>query len=448
MARPVDMLKKIEELRETLRKYNGIPSQKEDRAAHANLKYYIKHHREMPEIQALIEEFDLDTPKSTRSMSYDDRLAKINSILSERGCMPSSTEENTLYNHVRDFFKSYKDRPEVERVMYLYAFSKCYPLPHTKYTRPNTNWELVGEADSSWFEWRMNVAYEFCEYVFQRYGVLPAPNTKPYVLIKEKINYFYRNSDMHSEEKDALYSFVSKMVGLGCKESIIVDTLNCFRFCNEDVQAKVRRMLIRDGACAVKFIAQKAIPGIELPDRFVFNYYYVQLNDSDNFWDIGPLGNLYRHGTYSEEILLVHYKDANRCNVNAIRMHAQENYRDWTKMPPETESEWRAYGQWFFFVHKKEQIPNSYDYKTNTDWSTTVVDDAIAHGRPYFRYYRESKYLDYILFLLENGHSIDKEEFKKTINMINLELNSEKANEYRLRVKALMESKGLITQYI
>lgn len=42
MARPVDIKKKIEELRDYLIKYNGIPKQTENHAAHKNILYYIK----------------------------------------------------------------------------------------------------------------------------------------------------------------------------------------------------------------------------------------------------------------------------------------------------------------------------------------------------------------------------------------------------------------------
>ena len=42
MARPVDIKKKIEELRGYLIKYNGIPKQTENHAAHNNIKYYIR----------------------------------------------------------------------------------------------------------------------------------------------------------------------------------------------------------------------------------------------------------------------------------------------------------------------------------------------------------------------------------------------------------------------
>lgn len=45
MGRPVDFEKKIEELRGYLIKYNGIPKQTENHAAHKNLKYYILNFR-------------------------------------------------------------------------------------------------------------------------------------------------------------------------------------------------------------------------------------------------------------------------------------------------------------------------------------------------------------------------------------------------------------------
>lgn len=54
--------KKAEELRNILLKYNGIPSQKVDKKAYANVKYHLQTYGNMPEIKALIEEFNLVIP--------------------------------------------------------------------------------------------------------------------------------------------------------------------------------------------------------------------------------------------------------------------------------------------------------------------------------------------------------------------------------------------------
>ena len=51
MARPVDMTKKIEELRIALQKYNGIPSQTVDKKAYSQIKYFINHYSDSPEIR-------------------------------------------------------------------------------------------------------------------------------------------------------------------------------------------------------------------------------------------------------------------------------------------------------------------------------------------------------------------------------------------------------------
>ena len=59
MARYIDIREKAEEIRKVLLKYNGIPSQKEDKSAHLNIKYYIKTYPDEPEIRSLIEEFHL-----------------------------------------------------------------------------------------------------------------------------------------------------------------------------------------------------------------------------------------------------------------------------------------------------------------------------------------------------------------------------------------------------
>ena len=93
MARPVDMTKKIEELRSALQKYNGIPSQTVDRAAHANIKYYIKRYSDNPEIKALIEEYGLSY---TKRDDFETQLDKIKEVLADLGRMPSSSQDKTV----------------------------------------------------------------------------------------------------------------------------------------------------------------------------------------------------------------------------------------------------------------------------------------------------------------------------------------------------------------
>lgn len=443
MARPVDMTKKIEDLRNTLQKYNGIPSQTVDRAAHANIKYYIKTHSDLPEIQELIEKYNLSFSKR---VDYDTHLENVKQILADHGRMPSSSTEKTIYQNVKAFFKKYKDIPEVEKLIYVYAFG-CFPLANTKFgERPDTNWDIDYGADPEWYRWRKNVSYEYIAYVYNKYGVLPGENTKPMIVLKNQINHFQRyNVDLGADESKALYDFLKLMVESGCKDDLIYGNYYCYQFCEESIQQRVRRTLIRNGACSIGYIARRVIEGVHLPERFVFYYYYVQQNDKENFWDIAPLGNLYKHGTFAPEVLLVHYRDAEQCPIESIRENAMKYYRDWETEPPVSMEEWRAYGQWFFFVHNKEWNDVTNEYDIDTDWTHTIVSDALNKGIPYFRFYRESKYLDYCLFLLEKGYTPDQSELLKPLAFtLSREREIKEAEDIRNKTMELLREKNLL----
>ena len=98
MGRFVDFEKKIEELRGYLVKYNGIPKQSENHAAHANLKYYIKNYSDRPEIKALIDEFHLGRSDEDNKTKYmEQRIDEVKSILEKYQRIP---KDNKDYNAV------------------------------------------------------------------------------------------------------------------------------------------------------------------------------------------------------------------------------------------------------------------------------------------------------------------------------------------------------------
>jgi hypothetical protein len=96
-----------------------------DRAAHANIKYYIKNYGDAPEIKALIDEFSLDMPKESK---FANRLKEITAILERDRMIPLATRNKEEYQAVSYFFRHYKDEQEVVRLKYIYADSDCFPL--------------------------------------------------------------------------------------------------------------------------------------------------------------------------------------------------------------------------------------------------------------------------------------------------------------------------------
>ena len=410
MARPVDMSKKIEELRNALQKYNGIPSQAVDRAAHANIKYYIKRYSDNPEIKALVEEYGLSY---TKRDDFETQLEKIKAVLADLGRMPSSSQDKTLYQNVKYFFKRYKDEPIVERLKYIYAFG-CFPLPDTKNgTRPDSGysydpWERTSMSDT-FLEWKDNVTYEYIEYVFKHFQELPGRETKPMVRLRHKIDYWYRyNVDTHKSEQSALYDFLQRMVEYGCEEELITQAYYSFKFNDAEIQEQVEKMLIENGACAIHYIAQTVIPEGTLSDTFVYYYYYVKLNDKKDIREKMPLASLYSR-VEPYRVLRIHYRDYHKCDVNKVRESAKSHYRDWKEFRPETLEEWKYYGQSEFFDDKEDLFNANIigEYNSSIDWTTTYIEKQLKKGEPYFRYYMGAKrYLDYYLYLLENGYTL------------------------------------------
>ena len=217
MGRPVDFEKKIEELRGYLIKYNGIPKQTEDNAAHMNLRYYIKNHSDKPEIKALIEEFHLDEEKNNRSKAHAERrIEEIRSILERYQRIPKGENEKKDYQTVYYFFNHYKDDPEVIKMMDIYTHpDSSYkvtgrPLYTNQYSgrnRPNCNFES---------------AYKYIKYVYERYNVLPARRT---LVIYEVRKHFRRKYPFKDEEKyqalemyKSMFPFFREMSELGCPD--------------------------------------------------------------------------------------------------------------------------------------------------------------------------------------------------------------------------------------
>ena len=434
MPRSVDIKKKAEELKRILQQYNGVPSQAENKAAYANIKYYVTKYGDQPEIKALIEEYGISFSKYG---DYQSGFKEIKTILSDLGQMPSSSHDKTRYQRVKNYFRRFKDVPEVERLRYIYAFD-CFPLPDTKYgPKPDADyffdsWNERAFVSKEWKEWRDNVVFEYIEYVFEHYRELPGVETKPMVALKKKINHWNRyNVDVNKSEQTKLYDFLRRMIGLGCDETMVKQAYYSFKFIADDIQERVEKMLIENGACAIHYIAQTAMPGCVLSDSFVYYYYYVKLNDSGDDREKMPLASLYSE-MKPHRVLRVHYRDYHKCDINKIRESARSHYRDWREYRPETLEEWKYYGQSEFFDDKEDffDVTVLGGYDSSIDWATTFIEKQLIKGKPYFRHYDSPKrYLDYYLYLLENGYTLKDEDLLRSLDTEKLANDDKITNE-------------------
>ncbi|MBD5427535.1 MAG: leucine-rich repeat domain-containing protein, partial [Treponema sp.] len=422
--RSVNMNEKAAELKAVLEKYNGIPSQTQDRKAYANIKYYAKNYANHPKIKELLEEFNVKIGcKGT--VKFESTLDEIKQNLDELGLIPSIKDNQSLYCSIRYFFKKYENTPEVEELKHIYAHSSCYPLPESKAIRPEyePNTIYIG-CVPDYVKWKQNSAFEYILFVYRKYGKLPARNTKPMEELRYSIGKWYRYQDQNNSNKNLKF-LLENLINLGCQEEFVEEAFNSFSFGGEGVQTRINELLISHGACTIAYLSKVAMPGFRLADKFVFYYFYNLMNDSPKLRKICGLGELFSGSNYTVPIY-VHYRLLDKCDVNAIRRRVIAQNRDWEKNPPETVKELEDYGEYCFFIPNKSSDWNREEYRT-TDKPFPL--NCIENGHPYFRYYKSGdRYLDYKLFLSENGLSLQQLKDSYDLNRLSTLSLAEKSS--------------------
>ena len=406
MARKkIDLDKKIVQLRSLLVKYGGLPSQTVDRAAYANIRYFVKNYGEDERVKNLIHEFHIEIGSKERHScnNFEQRLEEIETCLKKVGKVPSIKEDATLYCSIRYFFKKFSDREEVVRLKYIYVYGDVYPLNESKEDRPPYFYnspDLGNKYDFS--QWKSNAAYEYIYFVYSHFGELPGSNTKPMEELHYSLDKWTRYQDTSKKE---IRNLISYLFENGCKDEIIVKAHYSIVFESDAVQRRVNSLLRQHGACTIRYIANQAIPGIEIDISFVYYYYYNLLNDTRKYRGISPIGELFM-GVDDLSTLYVHYRELTYCDTDSIRERVMCQNRDWYENPPKTIKEMEEFGEYRFFIPD-----NNSDWYSNEylDFSKSFPQNCIEHGHPYFRYYKlksDLKYLDYKLFLLENNSDL------------------------------------------
>lgn len=345
------------------------------------------------------------------------KIPELEATLKQYGGLPSTKQNASLRNNINYYFTKYAEHPSIKRLMYIYAHRNCYPLPNTKLgPRPEYCGDIITNADFDYINWRQNVSFEYILHVLNLYGTLPAEGTKPMKELHTLIDRYYEYANLLvSDEGKKLKSIIYKLIESGVNEQYIIDVYNTFSFVDDEVQNRIYKELIKHGACAIAYIARIAIPGIILSSKFVYSYYYSKNNRNIYHRGKCALSNFDQYCSDNDtQILYVHYRDAYLCPVDDIRQNAKKYYRNWKEFPPQTTDEWIAYGEMHFF-----NIDNIHDYDMSTytsydvefvEWHKTIIQKYIEKGCAYFRMriYDQGfwKYLDYYLFLLEQGYTL------------------------------------------
>lgn len=136
-------------------------------------------------------------------------------------------------------------------------------------------------------------------------------------------------------------------------------------------------LLRQHSECTIEYIANQAIPGIEIDIDFVYYYY----NDTPKYRGISPLGELF----YGVNPLYIHYRELTNCNIDLIRKRALCQNRNWDDDSPKAIKEMEEYGIYRFFIPAK----NSDWYKDKyLEFSKSFPQNCIENGNPYFRYHK------------------------------------------------------------
>ncbi len=410
-----------------------------DKAAYCKIKYFINKFKDDKSVVDLIEKWHLEV----RKQDYEEDLMKVERIIEEEKGMPNRQEKSAVYQYVKTFFRNYRSIPEVEKLMYIAAYSLCYPLRSSAY---DNNTSSDSELKSNDLLWKGDNAYEYIIYVYKKYGVLPGEKSTPVASVKSRLKRYCSHSHLGfgMSEFESLLSFLETLIKMGCDEKWVKGAYHTEEFDSKDVQDRIRNLVIENGSCAIKYIADMAIPGVSLPEEFVYYYYYNRGYRKEDYWTLRPLGFIYIDSEdYGKAFMRVHYRDYHKCDIKRIRESARRHYRDWSKEPPRTLEEWKYYSQWGFFI-SEGYFGMSQGTLLSEDWSTDIVGLSFKRSERYFYMYDRYKYMDYLLFLLESGYTIYKSDVTRWLaDWIDFEGNTPMDKAIRQKVKEKLKLKGI-----
>lgn len=105
--------KKVNEIRQILNELGHVPSQKENRALHASVKYYYTNYSSHPVVRELIETYPISSSRSRETMTREESVAYLQAELTRLGKVPGPTENRALYSKVKYFYENYSHLHEI-----------------------------------------------------------------------------------------------------------------------------------------------------------------------------------------------------------------------------------------------------------------------------------------------------------------------------------------------
>ena len=127
MATRENLDKKLLLLEQRLHELGKVPTQKEDRALYANVKYYYTNYPNHPIVQRIKTQYPLNSSSSRKTrntMSRDESIDFIITRVNELGYIPGPTEDRFLYQKVKYLYENYSENPGVASLMEQYPLEK------------------------------------------------------------------------------------------------------------------------------------------------------------------------------------------------------------------------------------------------------------------------------------------------------------------------------------
>lgn len=214
--------KRVEEIREMLAKYGGIPSPKEDRVSYAAIKYYVLNYSEHPYIKELIEKYSLQDIGIKKSKEYT--LREIEDTLKKYGSVQDLRGEKKLYYRIYNYISAHLDDEKCKYLAYKYSLSKTIQIPNSKYPKLPCYYFLI---DPKLYSLKLSVTYENILWGFNKYGELPSEKSLQIQFLLDTERLIKRRGKECSKYFDVLefYSFIENVIARGAKSEILESIL-------------------------------------------------------------------------------------------------------------------------------------------------------------------------------------------------------------------------------
>ena len=287
MASQERMEQKLMQLKERLQEWGHVPSQKEDRALYANVKYYYSRYPEHPTVRQLMTDYPFPVSNRKPYIKHENLYPRIQSLeekLKALGRVPTSNEDNALLHEVGYCYRTFSNHPLVMRLRALYPTNSIYskwgktqheglpdsiPIPTTGIVFNHGQLIIGGHR---YVEDPFLRAKKYILDCIEKYGEVPGLKTWPMHFAFEQMKGKYRNA-----LPNGMLALAEQLIerGLVSDEEFIRKYYSaCLDqpFLHERIDLILEENLI----VTLRYLARHLVPGVTIDERCLYNYFYYQ----------------------------------------------------------------------------------------------------------------------------------------------------------------------------